>query len=166
MTRDWRRIDGPVTACYDFEQRRFNSLVEALHYHDRHSSWGRPKVKWYYDEYGIVIPDWKVEEVYYANPRPRPHYKGWIPPHPYVHRQGPVSGLRRAWRGKCYRRISTQAERGQNVLLDYDEEALEHGIRARGSRRGHNLPSAWDDIQPSRQGNGWKRHRDKQWRGT
>jgi hypothetical protein len=78
-------------------------------------------------------------------------------------RRRPVTGTgKRGWRGSL-RHMRTRQEIAANTFLASDEDALEHGVVARGSRRRNTLPTAWDDYwrDPER---GWKKHRRHQWR--
>ncbi|AFU88231.1 hypothetical protein CcrColossus_gp361 [Caulobacter phage CcrColossus] len=160
MTQNWRRVDGPVIALETWgTARRFDSLVEAVQYYAR-GYYGDPKMRHILDQDGLYIPAWKIDEV--ARLNPRPSYRRWN--RRYVFRQGPVEGVRctRASRRRCYRRIATTGERRENGFLCYDEDAVDLGVKVRGKRS--KLPSAWDDVQHARRGNGWKRNRQKQYR--
>jgi len=164
-SQDWRRIEGAVTACYWLgKQRRFDSLVEALRFHGG-STWNHPPTpKYYRDENGIVIPDWKLEEVAAHNAEPPRWIANWARHHPHVFRQGPVPGVWSRRGGRHHRHLATTQERRANEFLRYDDDAIEYGIAARGRRSGYNLPTAWDDIPDSRRGDGWKNYRRTQYR--
>ena len=64
--------------------------------------------------------------------------------------------------------IGTQNERSQSSLLEYDEDALEYGVRARAKRNHRNLPTNWEDkrIAAWDYRNSWKHYskRRKQWK--
>lgn len=124
-----------------------------------------------FDELGLRVPAWKLQEV--ADNIPN---DVWNHPHRYWRRKAhakpehfrklPVPGTRkyRGGRGYC-RYIKTHQEIRENDFLDYDEDALEYGIKARGNRRRHNLPTVWDDPYRSDvRSNNWKRHRSTQWK--
>lgn len=160
MTQDWRRVDGPVTALESWgSTRRFDSIVEAVHFYARRF-YGSPLMRHLLDQDGLYIPAWKIEEV--ARLNPLPSYRRWN--RRFVYRQGPVEGIWNRRGRRCYRRVATSPERRENDFLFYDEEAVDSGVQVRGKRQRANLPSAWDDINHSRRGDGWKQYRKTQYR--
>lgn len=114
---------------------------------------------------GVVIPVWKVEEAFNQLPvRTKPRY--WRGGR-YKFRQGSVEGIKcwKAGRYRGYRHIQTHQEIRENDYLNYDEDALEYDIKARGRRRRHNLPTPWDDIRVSDYyAKSWKNYRKHQWK--
>ena len=74
--------------------------------------------------------------------------------------EGPVPGTAKRRGGRSYyRRIGTMSERrAAQAFSEYGEPA------PRAARSSSYLPNSWDDIQRSRQGNGWKRQRSHQWK--
>lgn len=162
MIQDWSRIDGPVTACFEIvSERKYGSLLEALRANER-AYWSSPRVRYYRDEFGIVIPAWKIEETNRLNPRP---VYSWSRDRVYTYRWGPVPGVFNRRGGRhSYRRIATSAELRENDFLWYDEDAIEHSILPRASRRRGTLPTFWDDGRFARRGNGWKKYRATQYR--
>lgn len=160
-TQDWRHVEGPVIACYAWhEERHYASLVEAVRA-CRPSYWDRRVPRYYRDQYGIVIPAWKVEEVAALNPS-APRAWGGLP---YAFRLGPVPGVRKGRSGWRHtdRKIATTAERRENDFLFYDEDAIEYRIQPRPARGRTHLPHSWDDPRYARRGNGWKNHRKTQY---
>jgi hypothetical protein len=161
--QDWSRIDGPIIVCYEFvSERRFATLAEALHFHA--ASWSAPRVRYYRDEFGIVIPAWKIAETVMLNPRPNRWVAAWARQHSHVYRQGPVAAIRCHRGRRNYRHIATHSELRENDFLFYDEDAIAHGLKPRGPRRRGNLPTYWDDGQFARRGDGWKQYRRTQYR--
>ena len=74
--------------------------------------------------------------------------------------QGPVPGTAKRRGGRHYfRRIGTLPERRAAQDFTAYGEPL-----PRAARSSANIPNSWDDISHSRQGNGWKRQRDHQWK--
>jgi hypothetical protein len=186
--KDWRNL-GAVTVC-DYNNRRyqFNSLAEAARYFERyipdlkkgHLGYEQFETRPYrrvfiggdshvfYDELGLTIPVWKVQEACrnlpYEARRSRwsrfPDYD-----HAKHYRNGSVPGVRcRRWhRGTGSPRLHTQSEIRENDFANnYDEDCAEFQIKTRGRRS--KLPHQWDDPMRSRRGDGWKQHRHNQWR--
>lgn len=132
------------------------------------------------DENHVIIPRWKIIERAmhlgtHIDPY-RSHYlirrNGyWYGNDPYLYnhdknfRNGPVPGIRKGRRYCFFRHVRTNKERRDNVALMNDEDAQEYGVEPRGKRRGHNLPTAWDDIcRQDFRTRSWKRHRKTQWK--
>jgi len=161
-SKDWRHLDGPVIAHYNFwrDPVRFDSIVEALHYHERYS-YCTPRVRHYTDSYGLIIPEWKIEEI----KRQHPYVRGWRRPKTFEFRNGPVENIH-CYRGGThyYRRIATRAEIRENEFLWFDDDAIEYGIQPRPARRIHNLQDAWDEIPFARRGKNWKHFRRTQYK--
>lgn len=165
---DWRRVDGPVTVYNSWMERKtYASLVEAVHANNPLyvSPWhARSRVRYYADAAGNTIPEWKIAEVLTHNPRR--YVNRWNPDRPYTFRSGPVPDIRCRRGGRhYYRRIATTAELRENDFLWYDEDAIEHRIQPRPSRRRGALPTFWDDGRFARHGDGWKNYRGTQHRG-
>lgn len=187
----WRNL-GAVSVC-DWTHRRyqFNSLDEAARYFDRYIPAlrkghlgtehyeDRPYRRVFvggdshvfYDELGLLIPLWKVQEAHRNLPWVSgPNYRysrfvGYDPDKRY--RNGPVPGTRhRRWhRGTGSPRLHTQSDIRENDFVNnFDEDCAEFHIKTRGSRSRRGLPNQWDDPMRSRRGNGWKEHRHNQWR--
>jgi len=113
------------------------------------------------DEFGMLIPNWKIEEVRQQLPvksyRRRKYFK---------FRQGPVEGIHcyKASRRYC-QRISTKAEITENDFADnYDDDMNDYGIKVRGARKRSNLPTAWDDKPKPWGDKSWKKYRSHQWK--
>jgi hypothetical protein len=191
--KDWRNI-GAVTAC-DWTNRRhqFNSLEEAVRHFDRYipdlkkGHLGFEQLDRYYrrifiggdshvfyDELGLLIPVWKVQEAYrnlpWATKNRWSHwyYSRFASYDPDKHyRNGTVPGTRRRrWhRGSSSPRLRTQPEIRENDFVNnYDEDCAELHIKSRGRRARRIIPNQWDDKCRSRRGNGWKEYRNNQWR--
>jgi len=114
------------------------------------------------DELGEVIDPAVIE--YYCRQYGRDKYNNWYTKkRNYEFRAGPVPGISHAkWR-RYHRKVRTTAEHRENAALECDEDALEYGIKTRGDRRGHNLPTSWDD-QPRSRERSWKSQRRTQWK--
>ena len=83
----------------------------------------------------------------------------------YEFRNGPIPGIRckRMHRGSYSRRPKTLAELRDIAGIEYDEEMVEHGIKARRAR--YEVPTNWDDItRASRYDRSWKNHRQTQYK--
>lgn len=111
------------------------------------------------DEDGLVVPPWKLREVYNRLPEPvYPHHRA----KDFVFRRGPVKHInRRRWHRSPG--PSTTQERREAVALEIDEDAVEYHILP---RRGiDDLPNSLDDcgrnwlIRRS-----WKHYRKHQWK--
>lgn len=121
------------------------------------------------DEMGLVVPIWKLEEaaeLYPSRFDSRRYF--WKPKYdPETFRRGPVPGIRN-WKASSRgfgRKIGTFPERRDNSYVDYDEDCVEYRIKVRGKRKGHILPSNWDDIPYSDwDAKSWKNHRKTQYR--
>jgi hypothetical protein len=124
------------------------------------------------DDSGTIIPVWKVQEAYRNLPWIEEyHYPYWHVRHRQHYnsetnfRKAPVPGIRRRRWHKVHRRLQTTQERRENSFVNlYDEDTLEYNIKCRGARTPRNLPTWWDDIPSSRQGNSWKNYRDTRWK--
>ncbi len=163
---DWIYLNGKNTyrtkkTITEFE---YESLYDAVVKH--HYTWSHNYNMAYYsvgrhitlfDEMGMKIPDWKVEEVYKTVPE-----KKWRK-RKFKFRDGPVEGVStRRW-GRFWRRIKTTQEIRENEFLAYDDDAIEYNIKARDRRKQYNLPTLWDDRPRHREQN-WKRQRKTQWK--
>lgn len=172
--RDWS-IRGPVT-LRDYtagKDHAFDSVEEfvgsSLAYNTQYQigirqDWleGRPRYL-LLDENGLIIPLWKVAELYAQFPYKR---KSWRSRRygEYHYRHGSVPGIRKRKNGHWYKRQRTMAEKRAAASLEVDEDAREYHIKPR--RSVPNIPDAYDDrirsdcnIRRS-----WKRHRKTQWR--
>jgi hypothetical protein len=113
---------------------------------------------------GVVIPPWKVMEVY--KNLPWKEQKSWRYGN-YKFREGSVPGIR-CWRGGrgYYRRPGTFGERRETAFHEqYDEDCLEYEVKIRGRRRHKSLPTSWDDIGLSDwKKKSWKNYRSHQWK--
>ena len=121
-----------------------------------------------FDECGLIIPMWKVEELYRQYPR-----EVWIPVRwrsggrrvRYEYRRDPVPYTSCGWAGgHWYKHPRTMNEMRAAVALDSDDDAREYHIKPRRSRP--NIPNAYWDMQRSdvRNRKSWKAHRKHQWR--
>jgi hypothetical protein len=80
-------------------------------------------------------------------------------------RNGAVPRTGRGYHARIRRRIRTTAERREAAWVEFDEEVIEVGVRARAKRSFCNLPDYRDDYYRSdRKNNGWKSNRKTQWR--
>lgn len=117
-----------------------------------------------YDELGLLIPAWKIDEAFRFNPPKPRRYHGrrsrkfaseLYGPEGKHFRKGAVEGIHnRCWRG--FNHYSTTPEaRENNFINDYDEDAADYGIKVRANRSSQ-LPNPWD----------WERHYrdDKSWK--
>jgi hypothetical protein len=87
--------------------------------------------------------------------------KGWT--YAKNFRCGPVPGVHKR-HGRFCQGIRTTQEHRENDFLNYDEDAREYHIRARGSRY-KELPDTWDDFAQRRHHEkNWKRQRKTRWR--
>ena len=210
MSKDWSRINGPVTVrAFNGSNRVYATLEAAVRavgqyniegLRDRplgytYESLYRPRPEYtktfdyttyrshsyhtsvaggdshhFYDELGLRIPAWKVQEVYRNLPNVRTEgyrrsYRVRYNPDKDF-RNGPVIGIHHAkWHGSYYRPIGTFPERRANAALgaDYVElEDLPVRFKARGART--KLPSSWDDISFARRGDSWKHYRHTQYK--
>ena len=195
--KDWRRI-GAVTVKDNQDRiNYFNTLAEAVVFvgwiNVQKLKRGILGYRWinpifrsssgsfydggdshiFIDEYGQIIPPWRVKEEadnvpnviapdfrYYGNYN---RYRGYKPERHF--RNGSVPGIggggKRRW--SMWRYFRTTAEKRANIALDCDEDAREYGIKSRGRRR--HLPSVWDDVNRSDwNAKSWKKHRQVQWR--
>ncbi len=113
---------------------------------------------------GVIIPPWKVLEVY--NNLPWKEQKSWRYGS-YKFREGSVPGIR-CWRGGrgYYRRPGTFGERRETAFHEqYDEDCIEYEVKIRGRRRHKSLPTSWDDIGLSDwKKKSWKNYRSHQWK--
>lgn len=192
--RDWSFIVSVTVRRYDGKLTTFGSLEEAVAFH----RYGIPKLKgirlgnvyvpvvespWgryygdrcvngdeiaFYDEMGLQIPLWKIQEVYQQLP-PAPHWRHRRAK-VFTYRDGPVPGIHgRRWRkGGGYRRPQTMAERRESHFIDsgFDEDVNELPIPFKVRSPRVKLPSAWDDIHYSHgyRSRSWKRYRRTQYR--
>lgn len=121
------------------------------------------------DELGLVIPVWKIKEVYHSLPPYQPvirhKYRRWFwyfYDHDRDFRNGPVPGIR-CWRGgRSCTNVSTKQEQTENEFLQYDEDCVDLQITPRGKRK--HLPTSWDDYPKRRRGNSWKEQRKSQYK--
>ena len=118
-----------------------------------------------FDECGLIIPMWKVEELYAQYPEPF-RFPVWRRRSGrYRYRRDPVPGTSCGWAGgHWYKHPQTMNEMRAAVALDSDEDAREYHIKPRRSRP--NIPSAYWDMQRAdvRERKSWKKHRKHQWR--
>lgn len=121
-----------------------------------------------YDECGLIIPVWKVQEILRQT---RTQHKTWTERihgrRNYVFRRGPVPFIRKSRGGPgWYKNPGTYAEMRAANALEHDEDAMEHNIRPR--RSVPNIPSMWDDRirGDHRNRRNWKRNRKNQWKGS
>ena len=114
------------------------------------------------DENGLIIPMWKIEELYRQYPVPFRPYRRQAP---YRYRYDPVPGIRGRWRcGSWYKRPGTLQEMREAVALEHDEDAREYHIKPRRSRP--NIPNSYWDMQRGdvRNRRNWKSVRKTQWK--
>jgi hypothetical protein len=137
----------------------------------RQMSWGNGDDVIFFDEYGLLIPVWKVKETYANIPYKvrNPPYGGrwgWYKRHVKAehYRRLPVPHVgKRYWRGD--RHMRTLQEIRENDFLAYDEDAIEFGVKCRPNRNRGYLRTYWDDVQHSNYGmKSWKKHRANQWK--
>lgn len=112
------------------------------------------------DDLGLVVPLWKIEEVYnqYLYIEWRRRQK------PFVLRNGPVEGIGHShWhKGSYYRRVKTFQEHRSDFTTE-DEDF--YGVKVRCKRNSKNLPNAWDDIpRHCCDRKNWKYYRKHQWK--
>ncbi len=186
--RDWT-IRGPVT-CRNVatgEDHTYDSFQDFVNNrgHNLRGGFGDESclnkvgdgysfIHWYrhllLDENGLIIPIWKIEELYQQHPNPRrnPHLGGrwgiWKSGH-YEYRRDPVPGTSCGWAGgHWYKHPQTMSEKRAAIALESDEDAREYNIRPRRSRP--NIPDAyWDRPRADeRTRKSWKKHRRTQWR--
>lgn len=126
------------------------------------------------DHLGLVIPVAIVRRVameqglhilgnYWGRCRPRRRTShAWT----YEFRNGPVPGIhchRASKRFLPMRRMRTTQEIAEAEWLDFDDDAIEYGVRDRACRR--NLPTYWDDRDIGAWGQrNWKHYRGTQWK--
>lgn len=79
-------------------------------------------------------------------------------------RQAPVPCTGKRGGGRYFRRMRTTQEIKAALFLLADEDAAEHGVRARPSRNGRNLVNVWDDVPIQRDDRSWKNFRKTQWK--
>jgi hypothetical protein len=115
---------------------------------------------------GVVVPPWKVMEVYKNLPwvdKPSWRYGN------YEYRAGPVPGIHcwKAGRYRGYRAPKTTQERREHDFIDkYDDDCIEYGVKIRAKRNLRNVPNRWDDIRVSHgyYSKNWKKYRSHQWK--
>lgn len=190
--RDWS-IRGPVTLrnyntggettyesaeafANDWENRRVRSKIgdasnlnnlgpdNTIHWYDAH-----PYNYLLFDEYDLVVPLWKIEEIFtqYVPPKRctwferaygRPAYRFRYDPVPHVHcfRGG----------GHWYKHPKTMGEKRAACALENDEDIKEYHIRPR--RSVVNVPESYDERQRGdvRTRKNWKKIRKTQWKIT
>lgn len=117
---------------------------------------------------GVVIPPWKVMEVYNNLPYVKPYRASWARRSKFKFRDGPVPGIR-CWKasGRGYHRhVFTQAERRETAFHEhYDEDCAEYGVKIRGKRHHMSIPNSWDDLSYSDyRKKSWKNYRSHQWK--
>jgi hypothetical protein len=121
------------------------------------------------DELGLVIAPETIVERYFQLGCPSRSCGGsWsrVAYNPETDfRNGTVRGIRCRRHRKCQtlRHMATTQEIRENDFLNYDEDAVEYGIKVRGSRRRRSLPTVWDDYWRYSQKN-WKQQRRTQWK--
>lgn len=152
----------------DWSLESLFSIAEMKEYVLRRAGWGDGKYN-LIDEHGMIVPDWKLDEIFNQFPdrrelrRRRWHRNYGV----HTFRRGPVQGIRNwkaSGRGQ-HRNIHTYPEHRDNAGLTTDEDAQEYNIRPRGKRRGHNLPDQWDDLNFSDwKAKSWKNYRKFQWK--
>ena len=115
------------------------------------------------DDSGLIIPVWKIEELYRQYPV---EFRGyWSRKQNYRFRYDPVPGIRGRWScGSWYKRPKTRQEMRAAVALERDEDAREYHIKARRSRP--NIPNSYWDMQRGdvRNRRNWKSTRKNQWK--
>lgn len=121
------------------------------------------------DELGLAIPVWKVQEVSRSIKEKTYFGRGFWRNHPFDYeknfRNGALPFIRcRRGGHHSLRHIRTTAEHRENAFMLFDEECIEFGIKARGKRRGHNLPTLYDDIPREYRNLSWKKYRNKQYK--
>lgn len=118
------------------------------------------------DECGLPIPLWRIEAALQdcADVQPISYRlrallrRGYDPERDF--RKAPVPGVHRRRWGRGYRPVRTQGERRDLFGLEADLADLEEfPVRVKIRARRKNVPTLWDDIQPSRQGDSWKNYR-------
>jgi hypothetical protein len=117
---------------------------------------------------GVIIPPWKIWEVYNNLPYVEPYRASWARRSKFKFRDGPVPGIR-CWKasGRGYHRhVFTQAERRETAFHEhYDEDCIEHQVKIRGKRRHMSIPNSWDDLSYSDyRKKSWKNYRSHQWK--
>jgi len=125
-----------------------------------------------FDQHGLIIPVWKIEEVYrVAKKSHDDHWGSWrIRDCKHcVHRRDPIPGTskrRGTYFGSWYKKPKTMAERRAAEALASDEEARYYNVRVRGRRSNHNLPEPYDDRPRGDADNrrNWKQNRKTQWK--
>lgn len=126
----------------------------------------------FFDQYGIRIPVWKVQETWNNLPTvwisQLPWNRGKYDPKTF--RKGPVPGIHsRRWRFSSYHRYpkTLQEHRWAEALRDDREEVREYTNRSlRARNRDNSLPVAWDDVPRSTGWNNksWKSYRKHQYK--
>ena len=122
-----------------------------------------------YDEHGLIVPIWKVEEILRQTKSKHKtwHERIWGGRRNYVFRRGPVPFIHKCRGGYgYYKHPKTWAEKRAAAALEYDEDAREYNIKPR--RSVPNIPEAWDDRARSdiRNRRSWKKNRRHQWKGS
>jgi hypothetical protein len=118
------------------------------------------------DELGLVIaPETIVERFFQLGCPNRTQWSRFNYDPETDFRNGPVKGIRcrRHWKCQSLRHMATTQEIRENDFLNYDEDAVEYRIKARGRRRKACLPTVWDDYWRRPQKN-WKQQRRTQWK--
>ncbi len=181
--QDWKNITHvTVQSVYGGEISHYDTLEEAV----RRTGWeaisrmnrghlgyrpldpstfgsiaglGGDKFAFYAD--GVYIPIWKVKEV--ADHLGMGYHTYRYRRNKFKFRDGPVEGIGGGYRWRRSQNVRTTQERRENDFLDrFDEDAHEHGIKARPSRSKMSLPNSWDDD-----GRRWFRQKSwKQYRST
>lgn len=190
----WDNLGEITVKTYDGKQEVFpdlESAVESLYfssyyradvvqygylkYYSNRPEWrewygGPGDTKAFFTSEGLMIPVWKVMEVWRTQPHTSRRDNRWYyrRRNKFKFRDGSVEGIR-CWkpgRYRGYRHIQTHQEIRENDFLDnYDEDAIEYKVKARGRRRRHNLPTPWDDIRCHSYGRkNWKHFRKHQWK--
>lgn len=118
------------------------------------------------DHLGIPIPADDVINLAITVHGQRKGRAYWSRPRTYTFRSGPVPGIRCFRGGGGYwRSPRTTAERRVADAIEHDPDMRDLGIRIRGRRKNHALPSAWDDLWRDDQ-KCWKRQRRTQYKNT
>lgn len=190
----WDNLGEITVKTWDFQVKTYPSLEEAVRslYFNKYWAYDNDTLKYGYLRYcsknadyrhlgiissgdtkifltceGVIIPPWKVMEVYNNLPYVEPYRASWARRPMFKFRDGPVHGIR-CWRGggSYHRRPGTHSERRDTAFHEaYDEDCLEYEVKIRGRRRHKSLPTSWDDLSKSDwKAKSWKNYRSHQWK--
>lgn len=119
------------------------------------------------DDLGLVVPHWKITEVY--NNLSYDDINAWrhwaYPPKGYKFRCGPVPGRGYYWRGGSRAAKNLWQAVKADHIDKHDEELKEYRFKRRDYHDRFMEFIDWDCNKSDWRDRNWKRHRNHQWKG-